>query len=98
MTRTITISPAYYVPAKTLKLEDGEEVCPECRGEGEIVWMYRDPVGPNEMGICWTCHGSGKLRTCELCGKQYGAAEFIKHNLCDACFWERVQNRHGGVA
>lgn len=68
MTRTVKIRDGYTlrVPPKILTLEDGEEVCEHCRGEGEVTVCYT--WNNHIKGPCWFCGGTGKVFHCSECG------------------------------
>lgn len=50
------------------KLDKGVFVCPECYGIGRVTSVYRDP-GPNKMGKCHICEGTGEIIKCIKCNR-----------------------------
>jgi len=47
----------------TEKLPDGIFICPHCYGSGKVTEIYKDP-GPNKMGKCHICDGTGEIIKC----------------------------------
>ncbi len=67
----VLIEPGYTIQPKYLDLAEGEQLCPDCNGRGEVVVMYGSPhAGGNRMGQCRKCHGKGKVAYCAKCGAQ----------------------------
>jgi hypothetical protein len=96
MPRDIVITPAFTVPAKTLHMEDCEEICQTCKGTGKITMVYRE-LEPNLEGPCYDCNGEGKRFKCKSCGgvEHYG---MIKHKerpdldgLCYFCLKSKLR-------
>lgn len=50
---------------KPIKIPEGSIKCPDCKGTGEILFMYCDP-GPNKYWQCITCLGEGYLKKEDL--------------------------------
>ena len=47
------------------KIPDDCVKCPNCNGEGEILFSYNDP-GPNTYGDCVLCQGLGYVEKAYL--------------------------------
>ena len=60
--KTIMVRPAYTVPALIRTLEDGEMLCPGCRGEGQVRTVFGSPGHKHPKETCWTCNGSGVVK------------------------------------
>lgn len=43
---------------RPFKIPEDSIKCPDCKGSGKIIKLYRDP-GPNEYMRCFTCDGKG---------------------------------------
>lgn len=50
-------------------LNDDEELCSECRGEGRVVWGHKF-IGPPDYIDCHQCEGTGKTVKRPLCRVQ----------------------------
>ncbi len=54
------------VPITTFKLKklpNDVFACPNCYGSGKVTIVFRDP-GPNRMGTCYVCDGTGEIIKC----------------------------------
>jgi len=50
---------------EAITLEEGEEVCSECKGDGVRGMAIHQPPNMNPKNICSKCNGEGKLDWCE---------------------------------